>query len=540
MASSKTLSQLLEQDHISNGDVRYASEDLKAELVTLTANCVGTLRERFFWLQQGLSDYPTCATCYRPLSSKNFRTNSAGGHYTTTCCVKCAKRNPHFADAQRKTVMEKYGAAQYLGSADARAKIVTTNVERYGTPVAAPWYSDINKAAMREKYGVDNVYQLDAVREKSSASLIETNVLTGKTEMSIRSCQAARNALCVNVELALDTKRDLLETIPLRWKHLSCGNEYTSAISDGTIKVCPHCHSGASVLELSLRQLVLSESDDPAEFNVRGVLPGNLELDIYIPSKKIAFEFNGIYWHSALRNADRNKHLVKTELCEQLGIKLIHVWEHQFMQKFDVVRSVIANALGKSTQIYARKCEVREVPSKEANAFLTASHLNGYVRAKYNLGLYHNATLVAVMSFGKKRFGRNTEDGAWEIYRFATSVGLQIPGGASRLFKHFIKLKSPRSVMSFADKSLGGGEVYLHIGMTEEKSTPPSYFWANTLVATHLSRYKTQKHRLKELLGDHFDPEKSEGENMRRLGWFKIWDCGNRKFSWHSGEFDLA
>ena len=39
-----------------------------------------------------------------------------------------------------------------------------------------------------------------------------------------------------------------------------------------------------------------------------------------------------------------------------------------------------------------------------------------------------------------------------------------------------------------------------------------------------------QKHKLAALLGEQFDKNKSEAENMFSAGWRRIWDCGHLKF----------
>lgn len=534
MSSNKSLHDLLQQDTISNGDVRYMSDSVKAEIIEKTKNCLGSIRERLFWLQHNLKNYPTCSTCFNLLLSKNFRLSGKGGWYTQTCSVKCAKRNPVFAEKQKQSNLEKYGNQYYLGSADARIKISSTNLEKYGSIVHAPWGSDEFKQSMIKKYNVDSALKSTEIKNKIIKNIIENNVLSGKTESSIIACQAMRNVECVNAELALDTNRDILENVNLEWKHKACGKNYISAINDGQIRSCPHCHNNASVLELSLRNLIVSllDNNEDVQFNCKNILPGNFELDIFIPSKNIAFEFNGIYWHSTVRDKNKYKHLNKTELCESKGIRLIHIWEHHFLQNYDIVKSVIANALGKSKKIAARKCVVKQIESKIANLFLVKNHLNGFIRTKTNLGMYYNDELVAVMTFGKKRFNKNVTSDDWEIFRFCTLAGYQIQGGASKLFSFFKNNFNPNSVVSFADKSLGGGDAYLKMGLTEEQSTAPAYFWANRSSSVQLSRFKTQKHKLKELLGDKFDENLSEDSNMKKNGWFKIYDCGNRKFSW--------
>jgi very-short-patch-repair endonuclease len=50
------------------------------------------------------------------------------------------------------------------------------------------------------------------------------------------------------------------------------------------------------------------------------------ELDIYIPKKKIAIEFNGLYWHSSERK-EKDYHYQKYKKCKEKGIKLIQIFE---------------------------------------------------------------------------------------------------------------------------------------------------------------------------------------------------------------------
>lgn len=43
------------------------------------------------------------------------------------------------------------------------------------------------------------------------------------------------------------------------------------------------------------------------------------ELDIYVPGKKLAIEYDGMYWHSdEFKNA--SYHVKKTDDCEKAGI----------------------------------------------------------------------------------------------------------------------------------------------------------------------------------------------------------------------------
>lgn len=59
-----------------------------------------------------------------------------------------------------------------------------------------------------------------------------------------------------------------------------------------------------------------------------------VELDIYIKEVKLAVEYNGIYWHDKKawlkdlkNNTFKTKENLKSKLCQEKGITLIHIWE---------------------------------------------------------------------------------------------------------------------------------------------------------------------------------------------------------------------
>ena len=64
--------------------------------------------------------------------------------------------------------------------------------------------------------------------------------------------------------------------------------------------------------------------------NDREILNGK-ELDILIPSQNTAIEYNGVYYHSD-KFKDKNSHLIKIKECEKKGIRLIHIWESDWIK----------------------------------------------------------------------------------------------------------------------------------------------------------------------------------------------------------------
>ena len=169
-----------------------------------------------------------------------------------------------------------------------------------------------------------------------------------------------------------------------------------------------------------------------------------------MPHKKLAIEFDGLYWHSEETGKNKNYHLNKTELCEKQEIQLIHIFENEWLTKQDIVKSRLKNLLGIYDKIvYSRKCEIKEVDSKISKKFQDEYHIQGSVNSKISLGLYYQNKLISLMTFGKCRFDKKHE---WELLRFCNKLGYHIPGSASKLLKYFEKTYKPISLVSYADR----------------------------------------------------------------------------------------
>ena len=197
-----------------------------------------------------------------------------------------------------------------------------------------------------------------------------------------------------------------------KFKCRKCGNTFESPHHDGYHRKCPICYpklEGVSAEEIELRETVRSlVPDEKMIVGSRLVIPPR-ELDIYLPGKKFAIEFDGLFWHSDANDIiTKAYHAGKTEACDEKGIRLIHVFEDEWIEKRCIVESRLKNLLGVYDKtVFARKCEVKDVTSREAELFQNSSHIQGSVRAKVRLGLYFENELVALMTFGKSRGSLN-------------------------------------------------------------------------------------------------------------------------------------
>ena len=244
-----------------------------------------------------------------------------------------------------------------------------------------------------------------------------------------------------------------------------------------------------------------------------------LELDIVIPSLRIAIEVNGLYWHSELNGGDKDYHLTKSRACEAAGYRLIHIFEDEWNLKREIVQSRIMSILGIHERIYARHCTVAEISVKTKNGFLDQHHMQGADKSAVKLGLFHNNNLVCVCTFGKPRFNKKYD---WELIRAASARNVTVTGGFSKLVKHFRK-NYPGTIISYADKRWSTGKLYQAIGFQYVGASPPSY-WYMKGYKTRLNRISFQKHKLPHCEG------KSEWEIMQDLGYDRIWDCGTTKW----------
>ena len=112
-------------------------------------------------------------------------------------------------------------------------------------------------------------------------------------------------------------------------------------------------------------------------------------------------------------------------------------------------------------------------------------------------GLFFNDDeLVAVMTFGKPRFDRKHD---WEMIRFASKLGMNVAGGASKLLAYFRRNHSG-SIVSYADRRYSEGNLYGRLGFKLESVSSPNYVWVKN--STVLTRYQCQKHRLAKVLGN--------------------------------------
>ena len=246
------------------------------------------------------------------------------------------------------------------------------------------------------------------------------------------------------------------------------------------------------------------------------------ELDIYIPSKRIAIEYNGLTWHSEqYKQNAKEYHLNKTTLCKNKNIKLIHIFEDEWLEKNNIVKSIIKCLIrNMENEIKVSDCEVRSVSSNEANNFLEHNYIKGKHNSAYRYGLYYNNELILLATFKKKSC--NNE---FELQCFCNKLYTKVAEGDKKLLNTFIENVNPRRIVAKADKRFSDGNELEQLGFINIGDTQPNYYYCN-----RQHRENKFKYAKKKLVEQGFDKDKTEHQIMNERGFYRIYDCGETIF----------
>lgn len=256
------------------------------------------------------------------------------------------------------------------------------------------------------------------------------------------------------------------------------------------------------------------------QYNRRFIM-GNRETDILIESKKLAIEYNGLYYHCYRPELEGSAqkgpsyHYDKTKVHSDKGYTLIHIYEDEWHQRKKAVESVIKSKLGICERIFARKCKIVEIPVHVRRLFLDTYHLQGDSPASICFGLEYEGKLVCLMSFSKSRFNKTHP---WELVRFCSSE-YTVVGGFSKLLNHFRNIFQG-SIVSYADLSHSVGNVYQKNGFRLEKTAKGQFWYVDPSYSKRLHRSAFMKKRISP--GD----PRSEQEIMSDLGYKRLYGPG--------------
>ena len=524
-----------------------------------------------------------CKVCGRPTKFRNFKSG-----YPIYCSSKCSNSDPDKKETCRQTVINRYGVenvskssvvkdricntfkekygVEWVGqSKEVQAKQKATCIEKYGvpTPFQMDDFQEKSIQTCRKKYGTDYAVQSQEVKSKITASYIDKTGFTnpsynpdvidkrretnfknfdGKWFTQTDEMTQSNHGLFLNRHKNIIGETDSTYIVSCEDNKCTLCESKTFEIdknvfvqrSSQSAVICPiklPLMGNASLAETELLDYIKSIYDGEIETGDRSII-SPLELDIVIPDKHIAIEFNGVFWHSDFNpRMCKTYHRDKSLKCRDKGYQLLHIWEDDWYNRKDIIKDYIKSKLGLcSKRIYARKCHVREIDAHTARLFVNSNHIQGYSNATYKIGLFYDDVLVSVMLVGKLRdmMGSKPKDGYYEIYRVVSREDTEVVGGFSKMLKYFERTYNPECIITYGDLCYTLGNVYLKCGFTDEGLSSPCYSWQINGVRYHRSNF--MKCKLEEC---RKDPSLTEDQAMRSRHAYKVWDAGKIKFVKH-------
>jgi hypothetical protein len=442
----------------------------------------------------------------------------------------CARRNEIINDKIKATNLEKYGFECPTKNEEVKQKTVDTNRQRYGTDYhtqTQDFIENIKESSFR-KYGVDHHTKRDSTR-----NLLSRNVRVRYYDAFVFALKMKDLVLLMSKENYHDSKTG----DAAKYECTSCGKIFESVI-DHQQRISCECSKQRSSYENIIVDWLIGLGITNIETNKRFYYDGlrRFDLDIFLPDYNLGIEFHGLYYHRFTEDdadrgqMDKQHHKKQYMFFREKNIKLIQIFENEFITKELVVKSIITNHLKLNNKIPGRKCVVREIDSKVFGEFLDSNHIQGKTPSKYKIGLFHGEDLVSVMGIGESRFNKNYN---YELVRFCNRIGHNVIGGFNKLLSFFESNVAEKSekIVSYVDVRYFDGAAYTNWTFVDH--TQPNYFYFKSSTMKRMmleSRLKYQKHKLIDLL-EKFDDSMTEWENMKNNGFHKIYDAGNKIFT---------
>ena len=391
---------------------------------------------------------------------------------------------------RRATNLTRFGATTPQGNVAVRAKTVATNLARYGTahPITLPETLAKTRRTMTERYGAPHTLQVPALRAKAAATILARH--------------GVHNA---------------------SWSPELCAKRTRTILAKfGTLTPRGYGRRQNEVLQLL-------DQWDIHDVQCDYRLDDGKSLDYYVPSHNIAIEYGGLYWHNEASPTPRtrNYHAHKQHQALHAGIRLITIFEDEWLQRRAQVTNVLKAIFGLSSRrLGARQCRLHDLEVPVAKAFLEAHHLQGAApHVRYAVGLSHDDELVGVMTLGPHH---RQGHGALVLNRLGFAADTNVAGGASRLFKAactWARAQGHQTIISWSDNRWFAGGVYPQLGFRLAEELPPDY----TYVVRKAPRERLSKQSQKK---DRVDcpPGLTEHEWARQRGLARVWDCGHKRW----------
>jgi hypothetical protein len=473
--------------------------------------------------------------------------------YLKFCSINCSRNSEETKEKYKKTCLDKYGVDNVSKLADIKKIKEEKSYEKYG--VSTPLQSNYVKEKIIAKYGVDNPFKLKNIQDKIKntnlekygfiCSLQDDNIKEKSKKTNLEKYGVDHFSMTdiwkKNIKLINDEKYLKSLSLPNNYqfiskdgntnkiRHIDCDNVFeiqTQLIrirKNNKSEICKCCNKINHNLENTLLSYIQSiYKSETIKYRDK-----KYEIDIYLPELKLGFEFNGLYWHSELFK-DKDYHKNKMLYFKEKGIRILNIWEDDWIYREDIIKSIIRLNLNIDiNRVYARNCKISKVSERECKDFLNKNHIQGWCVSKYRYALIYNDEIISILTIGKRRLnlGYKNNKKELEILRFCNKINTSVIGGFSKLFKSIKKDIEFDRIITYSDLSIFTGDIYLKTGFKFIGITEPGYYY--NIKGIRKNRFNFNKSKLIKM---GFDTNKTEREIMFENKHYRVYDCGNSKF----------
>lgn len=310
------------------------------------------------------------------------------------------------------------------------------------------------------------------------------------------------------------------------WWLCASGHEYFARIADRNFNKsdCPKCYAARTISnpEQEIADYIVNETGLKIKQSDRTILKP-LELDIYIPNKKLAIEFNGVYWHSEAVGKGKMYHQAKWLACQQQGIELLQVWCEDYEQKPDLIKRLILNKLvaTKDATPLIQNAAMVEVSESVAKTFFDKTSISRFESAEHYFGVQSEKSkkLMGLLSV-------NTEDQTdglhVEVVQFSASISGR--GLLRTLVNHIEDRFAPMTMTASLDNCFAEFTSFESCGFKQKEVLAPDFVYLKSGNRIQQSEYDIERFREDPQL--LFEDGKSLTELADLNGLNRLWDAG--------------
>lgn len=402
--------------------------------------------------------------------------------------------NINIINKRKNTLINKFGVDNVMKVKEIKAKANQTLYNKFGVTVPMK-NENIKKKqqdTMESTYGskfsmqVDDILQKSLTKHKDKSDEVkqeikdkrETTMLNNYGVTNIAHSEEHKNKIYEQTKIKYHDVNILYIKDDIYTIECDCGHTveinyhnflYRYANKSTICTTCNPINSKKSGAEFAFRQFISSVYGGEIQINKR--ILNNKELDVYLPELKLAFEFNGLYWHSE-EYLPTDYHKNKSDECKRLGIELIHIYDDDWVSKTDIVKTIVKKKIG-IVDSFNNKHSISLVDKAVATVFLEENNILGYVDNDINIGIYVNGddgddgVLISILSL------KSNENG-FDIVGVCDNKYMMPVDGFHYMFNFLIRNFKMNYVTFLVDRDFGYIDGLIECGFELIETTPPS------------------------------------------------------------------